>query len=208
MALTIYKEEDIMLMVVYVLNFCACYYYCNAFKFAVKDYYPDLKGLVTTDHADESMVELVNAVPEDDELFVLMLESISLISSASEKISNLYLIDIRKSINDDPLSDLAEVFYFETSADNFPLDGEGDHYDDMDYFICLDVYTNSLVNVINWLFILVIEEQADTELGYADLDFLDRDYFHHSHAFALDILRELSVHLTEKHVAIEEYTYR
>lgn len=93
MAATVYKREELIPVLINVLDICTSFYSSIAFKFAVKDYYPDLKGIVCTDKPDDLSMELLYKLLPDNELYQLMLSSIATMQGAGITIVNLYGLD-------------------------------------------------------------------------------------------------------------------
>lgn len=209
MGKVIYKPDDIIPIVLNVLHNCFWSYACNAFKIAVKDCFPDLKGITETDVLDDDSIALLDSV--DEGLIPLLRVSIEYIGWVREAISNLYGLDAEQFLGDKRLVGLANDIYFNTTTDKFPCDGSPDDYNDATYDLNIEMYAMSMMNVVNWLFILITTGEADLELSMDSdhfyLDFYHTDYENEDHSSALAILKELGVHLEAQHLAIINYVH-
>jgi hypothetical protein len=208
MAKVIYQPGDIIPIVLNVLHTCCWSYACNAFKIAIKDHFPDLKG-TETDILDDASIALLDSV--DEGLIPLIRVSIEYFGWVREAIANLYGLDAEQFLEDARLEGLATDFYCQTTIDGFPCDGDPDDYNDAKYEHDLEIYAMSMLNVINWLFILLINGEADLELSFdADhfyMDFAGIDYENEDHSSALAILKEFGLHLEAQYVAIIDYVH-
>ena len=198
--------EDRIPVVIHVLNRCSCFYSGIAFKFAVKDYYPDLKGMVATDVIDQASADLLNSLLHDNKVLPVMLNSIAALQNAQTTIADVYGIDENDLSDDDRGFLLAYMIYQETIFDNFPMDDDYDGYDDDTYMEDLELYASSLVYVIYLLFLILSKGEADLHLPLNAspfyLDMKNDHYFDGKHGFAIDIIKDLGTFLANQHLYI------
>ena len=115
-------------------------------------------------------------------------------------------MDADQFLGDVRLAELAGDFYHHTTIDSFPCDSDPDDYDNAKYELDLEVYAMSMMNVVNWFFILLINGEVDLEQSFDEdhfyMNFVAVDYEKEDHSSALAILRDLAQHL-----AIIYHTY-
>lgn len=199
-----YKSEDTITTVLYVLHFCSWSYARIAFRLALKYHYTDLYGKVSTHVIDKESLDLIRSVK--DPIIQLINDSLNRVEIAKNSIAELQNLKIEDIVYDERILKIAANFYQKTIIDGIPLYDKED--DSISYDDTLDLYALSLVNVINWLFILVMTDEVDLEMSFDEThlytDFLKVDYHNHKHSAILDSLWQLGFHLNKQHLALLE----
>jgi len=204
MATLTYKPENLISTVLNVLDYCSWCYTNIAFRLAIKYHCPDLKGMINIHTVEET--DLIFLKSLDDPILLLMTESIGQFELTKKLIANLYTVKSEDIGRNESISVIAADFYYRTTIDGIPIYSEEE--DRISYDDTLDLYALSLINVINWLFVLIITGEADLEQSFDEnhpyTHFLEIDYTQEEFAVVLDLLRKLGVHLYHQHAAIIE----
>jgi hypothetical protein len=208
MKMITYDENDILPITIVTLNICLQFYIINAFKLVVDRECPDLKGLVSTDTIDESILDVFECV--DNEWFDIMTDSMAAINNTLYSLANINGLDLQALVDDIRIDDLAQDLYDNIVIDVFLFDGE-EPTDLQNLADDMTLYTFSLLGLVHCLFELTISRSYDEEIDWSDFwitqGFDLVKYEEQEHRITLNLLHNLWLQLNEDQCKLVELDF-
>lgn len=159
-----YRSDDALPIALLVLTNAADHLRLIIFKFVLKDHYPELRGLVSTEESSKSSDQLVN---ELEDPFITMLRFMfSTIQLPILEITGVYGIDPETVVFSRRAWQLSDELFWGLIMGDFILDNEQqleDSYDDEEYMHNLDIFIITLITIVDQLLILLDGGRVDID---------------------------------------------
>ena len=212
MAKLLYNSEDALPIALLVLEKAAQRLKLIMFKFVLKDHYPDLRGLVSTEESSKSSDQLITQLK--DPFIVLLGSMFDDIQLTMIRINNVYGIDPATVVFTAGARKCTDELFWELMNGDFILEDARqaeDHYDDEEYLGNLEIFILNLVTVIDQLLKMLDGTEVDiveAENRYGQVKFDKTKYIDKTHSFAMGLLCDLGIELLHYRDKIYDTNYR
>ncbi|SDZ80894.1 hypothetical protein [Pedobacter hartonius] len=212
MAATKFESGDVIPVLLMVLDICSYFYSCVALKFAIKDHYQDLRGLVRSDTMNALNADLLDSL-DDDPVIMMIGSLVGHMCDTRDRIANLYGINVHELLtNNIRIMTIGENFYWSIIWDEFPEEDEEENdYDSKTYYNAHEIYVMSLFAMIKALLEMLCngEVNQDNFLEQEDCyyEFNLDDHHDQTHIHVINILIDFDIVLRQHFDAIAAHEF-